>query len=207
MDNGRRRACCARLLNILKCKEFQSCSDLEQPASGPFAKAMQINGQENRMPPRHKIKKAQPKQNGKKGHGRKIPLHFELKIAADVRAISPVVERIMKLVTALEYAQGKEFEIEMALREALANAVVHGAKADASKQVECCVKGDNDSGIHIVVRDPGEGFDPAQVASPTDEQNLFSDHGRGIFLINRLMDEVRYERNGAEIHMRKYGRP
>ena len=55
-----------------------------------------------------------------------------------------------------------------------------------------------------MVRDPGNGFDPAKVPCPTDEQNVFSEHGRGIYLINALMDEVRYERNGAEIHMRKY---
>lgn len=139
----------------------------------------------------------------KKG-GPSLPLHFELKIKADVQAISPVVDRIMRLVSDLEYAKGKEFEIEIALREALANAVVHGAKADASKKVECCVRGEKNSGIHIIVRDPGTGFDPSRVSSPTDEQNLFSDHGRGIYLINKLMDEVRYERNGTEIHMRKY---
>ena len=55
-----------------------------------------------------------------------------------------------------------------------------------------------------VVRDPSAGFDPNKLPCPTDEQNLFSDHGRGIYLINRLMDEVRYDRNGTEIHMRKY---
>ena len=40
--------------------------------------------------------------------------------------------------------------------------------------------------------------------SPTDGESLFSDHGRGIYLINKLMDEVKYERNGSEIHMRKF---
>ena len=55
-----------------------------------------------------------------------------------------------------------------------------------------------------MVRDPGQGFDPAQIPSPIDEQNVHSEHGRGVFLIHRLMDEVRYERGGTEIHMRKY---
>jgi serine/threonine-protein kinase RsbW len=90
------------------------------------------------------------------------------------------------------------------LREALANAILHGCKADPSKKIECSVTGDKDKGILIVVRDPGEGFDLDKLPSPTDEQNLFSDHGRGIYLINALMDEVKYERNGSEIRMRKY---
>jgi serine/threonine-protein kinase RsbW len=156
------------------------------------------------MPSRTNKGKSAVTQAQKKQADRPSPLHFELRIAADVHAISPVVDRIMRLVSDLDYARGKEFEIGLALREALANAILHGAKADPSKRIECSVTGDKTRGIHIVVRDPGEGFDPGRVSSPTAEQNLFSDHGRGIYLINKLMDEVRYERNGAEIHMRKY---
>lgn len=132
------------------------------------------------------------------------PTYFEVMLAADINTISPVVAWVMRLVGDLEYAAGKEFEIEMALREALANAVLHGCKGDPAKRIECSVTGDKERGILIIVRDPGEGFDPAKLPCPTDEQNLFSDHGRGIYLINTLMDEVRYQRNGAEIHMRKY---
>ena len=55
----------------------------------------------------------------------------------------------------------------------------------------------------IVVRDPGEGFDPRNIPSPVMGENIFSNHGRGIYLINQLMDEVKFARNGAEIHMIK----
>lgn len=34
-------------------------------------------------------------------------------------------------------------------------------------------------------------------------ENLYSNHGRGIFLINQLMDEVKFNKNGTEIHMVK----
>jgi anti-sigma regulatory factor (Ser/Thr protein kinase) len=34
-------------------------------------------------------------------------------------------------------------------------------------------------------------------------QNIFSNHGRGIYLINQLMDEVQFQKNGTEIHMIK----
>ncbi len=123
---------------------------------------------------------------------------------ADVTAISPVVGWIMRLVGELEYSEGKEFEIEMALREALANAVIHGCKADPTKKVECTVTGDREQGIQIVVRDPGFGFDHASLPSPTDDANLHSEHGRGILLINALMDEVTHEQNGTVIRMRKF---
>jgi serine/threonine-protein kinase RsbW len=145
----------------------------------------------------------EPSPNGEE-NALQSPTHFEVMLSADVNTISPVAAWVMRLVGEMEYAAGKEFEIEMALREALANAVLHGCKADPRKKIECTVTCDEDHGVVIVVRDPGEGFDAAKLPCPTDEQNVFSDHGRGIYLINTLMDEVRYERNGAEIHMRKY---
>lgn len=129
---------------------------------------------------------------------------FELTVPADVRAISAVVERIMKLAHEMDCASGKEFAIETALREALANAIIHGAKNDPTKQIQCCVACENSGSILLVVRDPGPGFDPAALLSPTQGQNRFNDHGRGIYLIRQLMDEVRHERGGSEIRMRKY---
>ena len=131
------------------------------------------------------------------------PTHFEVSLPADVTAISPVVSWVMRLVSDMEYASGKEFEIELALREALANAIMHGCKGDPTKKIEFSVTDEKERGILIVVRDPGLGFDQGMLRSPTDEKNLFSDHGRGIYLINKLMDEVKYERNGSEIRMRK----
>jgi serine/threonine-protein kinase RsbW len=131
-------------------------------------------------------------------------MSFEVTLPADVTAISPVVGWVMRLVGELEYGEGKEFGIEMALREALANAILHGCKGDSAKKVECSVSGDRDEGILIVVRDPGSGFDPKSIPSPTEDSNLYSEHGRGILLINKLMDEVKHEQNGTVIRMRKF---
>src|ERR1700688_1584430 len=92
--------------------------------------------------------------------GLSTSMHSEVTRPADITAISPVVAWVMRLVGELENTAGKEFEIEMALREALANAILHGCKGDPAKKVECSVTGDRDEGILIVVRDPGSGFDP-----------------------------------------------
>ncbi len=110
----------------------------------------------------------------------------------------------MEMSRGLECVAGKEFEIETALREALANAIVHGCKNDRSKKVQCCVRCDEERGLLIVVRDPGNGFDPFTLPDPSNGDNIYACHGRGIYLINQLMDEVKFERNGSEIHMRKY---
>ena len=55
----------------------------------------------------------------------------------------------------------------------------------------------------IVVRDPGNGFDPATIPSPMSGRTIFAGHGRGVYLITQLMDEVKFLKNGTEIHMIK----
>jgi len=132
----------------------------------------------------------------------KLILRLETIIPADIDSVSPVVDRVMDLVRQMKCAAGKELEVETALREALANAIVHGCKNDPSKNIQFCVACDESRGMLIIVRSPGEGFDPASIPNPTIGQNVYSAHGRGIFLINQLMDEVHFKGSGTEIHMR-----
>lgn len=133
----------------------------------------------------------------------RLVLKLKVTLAADPNAIDPVVQGIMDVVRNTQCATGKEDAIELALSEALSNAVVHGAKGDPKKVIECDVACDEARGMLIVVRDPGPGFDPASIPSPVAGENIYSNHGRGIFLINQLMDEVRFRNNGKEIHMLK----
>ena len=107
-------------------------------------------------------------------HESSSPTHFEVTLPAEIKAISPVVSWVLQLVSDMNFASGKEFEIEMALREALANAIMHGCNGDASKKVDFSITEEPGRGILIVVRDPGAGFDPATLPSPTDSENLFS---------------------------------
>jgi len=133
----------------------------------------------------------------------KLLFKLEVTLAADKAAVDSVVQRIMESIREKDCARGKESEIELALSEALANAVIHGAKSDVSKIVECDIACDQNRSLLIVVRDPGDGFDPAALPSPVVGQNVFSGHGRGVYLITQLMDEVKFLKNGTEIHMIK----
>jgi serine/threonine-protein kinase RsbW len=127
-------------------------------------------------------------------------LKMEITIPARLSAISPLVESVMEAVR--RHAIKKELAIETALREALANAVKHGCCGDPSKYVQCSVIFEDDHSVLIVVSDPGPGFNPKRLPDPTEGQHLYDTHGRGIYLINHLMDEVLFKRGGAEIHMR-----
>ncbi len=133
----------------------------------------------------------------------KLRVLADIAFRAHTDAIPRVVERVMSTVRKMKCAPGKEFEIEIALREALVNAVIHGSKRDPSKKVHCCVACDDERGILLVVRDSGEGFEPKSLPNPLKGKNLFASHGRGIFLITQLMDKVTFKRGGTEIHMRK----
>lgn len=133
----------------------------------------------------------------------KLRLVLRVTLAADRRAVDPVVQEVMDVVRKMEGINGKEDAIELSLQEALANAVIHGAKEDPTKTVECVVSSDEERSILIVVRDPGTGFDPQSIPGCTVGENVYSNHGRGIFLINQLMDKVEFRKNGTEIHMVK----
>src|SRR5580700_3995094 len=133
----------------------------------------------------------------------KLDLKLSVTLAGDRDAVDPVVRSVMDVVREMKCAPGREDDIELALTEALANAVVHGAKNDASKVIECDVACDSRHGILIIVRDPGPGFDPTKIPDPCHGENIYANHGRGIYLINQLMDDVQFHKNGTEIHMLK----
>jgi anti-sigma regulatory factor (Ser/Thr protein kinase) len=128
---------------------------------------------------------------------------FDMTVPANPAAIRAVTEGVAEALRSKVGVFGREFEIELALQEALANAIRHGCQGDTTKSVRCCVTCQADGDVRIVVRDPGRGFDVTDVANPLDGDNLLKADGRGIFLMNQLMDEVRFADDGRELHLRK----
>ena len=103
-------------------------------------------------------------------------------LPGDINAIAPFIDKIMSIVKEMGCAVGREYEIELALDEALTNAIKHGSGHDPSKPVQCCVACDYTRGMLIIVRDQGPGFDPASLPDPVIGQNVYSAGGRGITL-------------------------
>lgn len=133
----------------------------------------------------------------------RLIVQCDFTIPAESRAISPLVERVMETVRRMQCAAGNEFEVELALHEAVVNAVIHGSRLDPAKQVQVCMACDEERGILIIVRDSGPGFQPEQLPNPVLGENLYAAHGWGIYLITQFMDEVKFGKGGTEIHMRK----
>ena len=128
-------------------------------------------------------------------------------VPADPAAIVGVTDGVTQLLRSKDWPEEKAIEVELALQEALANAVRHGCGGDPTKRVQCCVTHDDAGQVVIVIRDPGAGFDAVAVPDPLAGDNMFKPSGRGIYLINRLMDEVRFADEGREIRMRKRSGP
>lgn len=145
--------------------------------------------------------------------GREIPygefrpedlcLKIALRLPADLVKMSDSVEGIMKVLVAMECLCGGESEVEISVREALANAITHGCDKDASKTVECDISCNRAKALLITVRDPGAGFDTSTLPDPRAAENLQIDHGRGLYMILRLMDQVVFADQGREIRMYK----
>ena len=129
-------------------------------------------------------------------------IELERSLPSEVEAISPCVDQLMLLIRKCNCVPERETEVEIALREALANAVIHGNHENPQKYVHirCCCKRDE---VSVAVKDEGRGFDINKVADPTAPENMGSIHGRGILLMKAFMDDVRFEEGGAVVRMRK----
>jgi serine/threonine-protein kinase RsbW len=124
-------------------------------------------------------------------------------LPSQISIISPFVDQLMHFITRFRNADGSELEIETAMREALANAIVHGNKEDLRKHVYVVCRCTTDGEVSIRVEDEGQGFDIDKVGDPTTPENRRLRYGRGIYLMKTSMDEIAFEEGGAVVYMRK----
>ena len=130
-----------------------------------------------------------------------VEFHNEMRIRID--GLERAVEHIMELVRRLPCTSVDLDDVELALHEALANAVVHGNRQDPGKSVQICGGCERSGDLLLAITDQGDGFDHNLVPDPTAGDNLLSKHGRGILLISRLMDSLEFRLNGRQLIMRK----
>jgi len=88
----------------------------------------------------------------------------------------------------------------LAVVEGVNNAIVHGNKMDKSKDVIISYVIDEKK-IEFTIMDQGDGFDFSNVPDPTKPENLEKTHGRGIFLMHHLADEIDFDKNGSIVKM------
>lgn len=124
-------------------------------------------------------------------------------LPSKIAAISPFVDQLMHFILKFRREDGSETDIETALREALANAVIHGNGENSSKRAYVKCRCYMDGEVAITVQDEGRGFESSGVPDPTFLKNRLFTHGRGIYLMKIFMDEVCFEEGGTIVTMRK----
>jgi serine/threonine-protein kinase RsbW len=140
-----------------------------------------------------------------KGHTFVTEVTTELVLPTRIDSIAAAADAASEFLNQLGVGDEFAYCVDMALREAVTNAVVHGNKQDESKVVEVTLT--NAAGTcEIKVRDHGQGFDPSGVADPTDARNLLKASGRGILFMRTFMDEVdwlQHDEGGTVVRMTK----
>jgi serine/threonine-protein kinase RsbW len=115
----------------------------------------------------------------------------ELKLPSRIEAVAEAAAAVAGFVGRSGIDENAAFGIDMAVREAVTNAVLHGNKQDESKFVAVSLKA-SEASLEIKVHDEGPGFNPELVPDPTEEENLMKTSGRGIFFMRTFMDEVEW---------------
>jgi anti-sigma regulatory factor (Ser/Thr protein kinase) len=132
-----------------------------------------------------------------------IRVRLDRVIPSDLRLLDGAVDEITAAIDRTACWEGAE-SISLVMREALVNAMVHGNHCDPTRTVRVSISVNEDGALLIVVKDSGSGFDPSGLPNPIADENLLANHGRGIFLMKQLMDEVDFRfDHGTEVRMRR----
>lgn len=118
----------------------------------------------------------------------------------------PFVDAVLQELERRAWSSKDVFAIQLALAEAIANAVEHGNRRDVSKKVDVSAEISAER-VLLSVRDEGDGFDESATPNPTLDENLEIPTGRGLLLIRSFMSNVWRGSNGAEIFMEKTPTP
>jgi len=118
-------------------------------------------------------------------------------IKENLREVEKLIDSFNEIEKLDEGLYGK---VLLATIEAANNAIVHGNKLDPKKTVMVEITRGID-GIEIYVEDQGKGFDYMRIPDPTAPENIENIHGRGVFLMKQLSDEVNFYKNGTKVQI------
>lgn len=123
-----------------------------------------------------------------------------LKLPSNLRSINVLDSFVQDVVHQYKISQEVHGNMLISLTEAVTNAITHGNHYDENKVVQINLQKKSDT-IAIRVSDQGCGFDPKSVPDPTCDENICKCGGRGVFLMQRLCDQIKYKDNGRTVEM------
>jgi serine/threonine-protein kinase RsbW len=123
-----------------------------------------------------------------------------LKLPSNLMSINVLDSFVQDVVHQYKISQEVHGNMLISLTEAVTNAITHGNHYDENKVVQINLQKKSDT-IAIRVSDQGCGFDPESVPDPTCDENICKCGGRGVFLMQRLCDQIQYKDNGRTVEM------
>jgi len=126
-----------------------------------------------------------------------------MQIPSDITYIRKASREVENLLRSNNVDDSLIFDIRLSIEEAIKNAIIHGNKKNRKLPVYISYSL-KDNKFNVEIEDKGSGFNPGEVQDPTSNENLLKEGGRGVFLIQKLMDEVKYNDRGNKVSMVKY---
>lgn len=127
-------------------------------------------------------------------------MYKRLKIESRMSNLRIIENAIDEVTGAIGIKQDDYGKIMVASLEAVNNAITHGNKANPQKLVDVEIEFDDDE-IRITVSDEGEGFRPDKIPDPTLPENIEELSGRGVFLMTKLADSIKFNEKGNSVTM------
>jgi serine/threonine-protein kinase RsbW len=123
-------------------------------------------------------------------------------IPSDADAGRRLLGDMLRQLETLHWSKRDIFGVDLAVEEALVNAISHGNAKDISKHVRfsCRV---SPRKIHVEIIDEGPGFDPARLPDPTEPSHLGCPRGRGVMLMRAFMNHVEFLDRGNHVVLEK----
>jgi len=123
-----------------------------------------------------------------------------VRTATEARGITDATLAAMAVA---RYSKADQFAMDLAMEEAVVNALRHGNRADPAKAVTVFVRVDDEQ-VVVEVEDEGDGFDPKAVPDPRAWPNLERPGGRGLLLMRHYMSWVRHNERGNRVTLCRY---
>lgn len=124
-----------------------------------------------------------------------------MKIKSNVDNLRLVEKFVDELSSELKLSDEIYGNLLIATLEAVNNAIIHGNKQDENLEVSIDMEKEKDQ-LSLIIKDQGKGFDYKNIPDPTAPENIEKINGRGVFLMERLSDELEFEENGATVKMK-----
>ena len=121
-----------------------------------------------------------------------------LNITSRIENLREVEKMIDEISTACSMSSEVYGNVLIATLEAANNAILHGNKLDENKDVNLEFTWDENR-LELVVTDQGKGFNYKDIPDPTAPGNVEKVNGRGVFLMEKLSDDINFMENGSKV--------